>query len=141
LTDRGSNSRRSANMNQKKIFANKVLTYTFVVFLLCIGLDKLTQTNLITNWQMIVGPIVHFLLPLSLGTVVMIEGAIEIGLGILLVTKWKTYSLVLLVVTVLLVTIDLLILHHYNLAIHEVMFIAVLIAIRALDQEAMKSVE
>ena len=128
-------------MNQKKIFANKVLTYTFVVFLLCIGLDKLTQTNLITNWQMIVGPIVHFLLPLSLGTVVMIEGAIEIGLGILLVTKWKTYSLVLLVVTVLLVTIDLLILHHYNLAIHEVMFIAVLIAIRALDQEAMKSVE
>ncbi len=141
MTDRGSNSRRSANMNQKKIFANKVLTYTFVVFLLCIGLDKLTQTNLITNWQMIVGPIVHFLLPLSLGTVVMIEGAIEIGLGILLVTKWKTYSLVLLVVTVLLVTIDLLILHHYNLAIHEVMFIAVLIAIRALDQEAMKSVE
>lgn len=128
-------------MNQKNVFANKVLTYTFVVFLLCIGLDKITQTNLITNWQMIVGPIVHFLLPLNLDTVVMIEGAIEIGLGILLVTKWKTYSLVLLTVTVLLITVDLLILRYYNLAIHEVMFIAVLIAIRVLDKEPKKSVE
>lgn len=120
--------------------AGIVLTYTFVVFLFCIGLDKIVQTNLITNWQLIVGPTVQFLLPFSLGTVVMIEGAVEILLGILLLTRWKKYSIAVLVVTILLVIVDLFILHFYNLAIHEAMFIAVLAAIYLLDQESAHSV-
>lgn len=123
------------------ITADRVLTYTFAVFLFCIGLDKIVQTNLITNWQLIVGPVVHFLLPFSLGSVVMIEGVIEVLLGILLLTPWKKYSLAVLVVTILLVTIDLFILRYYNLAVHEGMFIAALIAIYLLDQESAHSAE
>ena len=123
------------------ILANRILTYSFVVFLFCIGLDKIVQTNLITSWQQIVGPAVHFLLPFSLGSVVMIEGAVEMLLGILLLTRWKKYGLAGLIVTIFLVIIDLFILRYYNLAVHEGMFIAVLIAIYALDQKSEHSAE
>ena len=123
-------------MNSSTILANRVLTYTFVVFLFCIGLDKIVQTDLITNWQMIVGPVVHFLLPVSLGSAVMIEGAVEVTLGLLLMTRWKTYAVALLALTIFLVTIDLFILRYYNLAVHEGMFMAVLTSIYILDRDA-----
>ena len=83
---------------------------------------------------MIVGPVVHFILPVSLGSVVMIEGAIEILSALLLLTRWKTYALTLLAVTIFLVTVDLFILRYYNLAVHEGMFMAVLTAIYILDR-------
>jgi uncharacterized membrane protein len=76
---------------------------------------------------------VHFFLPLSLASVVMIEGAVEILLGIFLLTPWKKYSLVLLIITISLVVADLFILRYYNLAIHEVMFIVVCGAMYLLD--------
>ncbi len=120
-------------MNTRTRIVDKVLTYTFVVFLFCIGLDKIVQTDLITNWQLIVGPVVHFLLPVGLGSVVMVEGVIEMLLGILLLTRLKTYAIALLAITIFLVTVDLFILHYYNLAVHEGMFIAVLITIYILD--------
>ena len=120
-------------MIKNYITANKVLTYSFAVFLFCIGFDKIIQTNLITNWQQIVGPVVHFLLPVNLGLVVMIEGMIEIFSGILLLTHWKKYSLLLLVSTITIVVIDLFMLRDYNLAIHEIMFVVVCVAIYVLD--------
>lgn len=123
-------------MKARGIDANRVLTYTFAVFLFCIGLDKIVQTDLITQWQSIVGPVVHFLIPLSLSSVVMIEGAVEIMLGALLLTRWKSGALAALGITILLVTVDLFILRYFNVAVHEVMFIAVLIAIFILDREA-----
>lgn len=113
--------------------ANSVLTYSFAVFLFCIGFDKIVQTNLITNWQQIVGPAVHVLLPINLGSIVMIEGAIEIILGVLLLTPWKKYSLGLLVSTIAIVVVDLFLLQDYNLAIHEIMFVVVCVAIYILD--------
>jgi hypothetical protein len=128
-------------MVTEKILARRVLTYTFVVFLFCIGLDKVVQINLITNWQLLVGPVIHFSLPFSLRSVVMIEGGIEVLLGILLLTPWKKYSLAVLVVTILLVTTDLFILRYYDLAVHEIIFIAVLVAIYLLDQEPAHSAE
>ena len=119
--------------------ANRVLTYSFAAFLFCIGFDKIVQTNLITNWQEIVGPVVHALLPINLGAIVMIEGAIEIILGILLLTPWKKYSLGLLVITIAIVVVDLFMLQDYNLAIHEIMFVVVCVAVYMLDREDTKT--
>ena len=47
----------------------------------------------------------------------MVEGTIEILLGILLLTRYKNIALVILSTTIVLITIDLFILHYYNLAI------------------------
>ncbi len=117
-------------MNSNTVLANRLLTYAFVIFLLCIGLDKIVQTNLITSWQTLVGPVVQFLLPFHLGTVVMIEGAIEILLGVLLLTRWQGISIAVLVVTIGLVAIDLFILRYYNLAIRELLLIAMCVAMK-----------
>ena len=126
-------------MIKNYILADKILTYSFVIFLLCIGFDKIVQTNLITSWQQIVGPVVHFLLPFNLGSIVMIEGAIEIILGILLLTRLKAYALALLIITIAIVVADLFILRYYDLAIHEIMFIVVCIAIYSMDTKMVKS--
>ena len=95
-----------------KNLAEKILTYTFTVFLFCIGADKILQTNLITDWQLLVGPFTHFLLPLSAGSIVMVEGAIELSFGILLLTRWKGITLILLAATILPVIGDLFYLHY-----------------------------
>ena len=117
-----------------KILANKVLTYTFVVFLLCIGCDKILHTNVISDWQSLVGPVVSFLLHASAGTVVMIEGVIELVLAVLLLTRWKAAGLAVLAFTIAMVTIDLIILHYFNLALREMILIVVCFAIYLLEE-------
>jgi uncharacterized membrane protein len=121
-------------MSNNKELANSLLTYTFVLFLFIIGFDKIIQTDFISNWQLLVGPIVHFLLPFSVGLIVMIEGVLEIILGILLLTRWKVLSLGLLVITIALIVADLFILHYYNLAIREVILIFMCGAIYLLEE-------
>jgi hypothetical protein len=121
-------------MFTNKILAGKLLTYTFVIFLLCIGSDKIFQTNLITDWQSLVGPVVRFLLPVGVGSIVMLEGAIEILLGISLLTPLKIPGLSALALTIALVTADLFVLRYFNLAIREIILIIVCFAIYLLDE-------
>ncbi|HUD02603.1 MAG TPA: hypothetical protein VMR46_01095 [Candidatus Paceibacterota bacterium] len=121
-------------MNTNKNIANKLLTYTFALFLFIIGFDKILQTDLISNWQTLVGPLTRFLLPLSAGSIVTVEGILEILLGMLLLTRWKKISLVFLVVTIGIVIVDLFILHYYNLAIREIILVMVCFAIYLLDE-------
>ena len=121
-------------MNTNKELASRLLTYTFAAFLLCIGFDKVVQTNFISDWQLLVGPLTHFLLPVSTGSIVMVEGCIEIVLGVLLVTRFKTTALILLILTIVIVTIDLFILHYNNLAIREIILVIVCAAIYLLDE-------
>ena len=120
-------------MNNKNL-AGKILTYTFAVFLFLIGTDKIAQTDLISNWQTLVGPFTHFLLPLSAGSIVRVEGFIEILLGILLLTPWKRISLVFLSATIMIVIGDLFFLHYYNLAIREIMLVIICFVIYLLDE-------
>jgi len=121
-------------MNSNKNLAGKILTYTFAIFLFVIGTDKIAQTDLISNWQSLVGPLTSFLLPLSASSIVMVEGTVEILLGILLLTPWKRTSLVFLVVTISIVIVDLFYLHFYNLAIREIILVIVCFAIYLLDE-------
>ena len=121
-------------MNNKKM-AGKLLTYTYVVFLFAIGFDKIVQTDLISSWQILVGPLTRFLLPfLSLGSIVMLEGVIEIALGILLLTRFKIAALGFLVVTIAIVIVDLFMLHYYNLAIREIILVVGCFAMYLLDE-------
>jgi len=121
-------------MRTNQMLASRLLTYTFAVFLLCIGTDKIVQTNLITDWQSLVGPVVHFLLPVDLGTIVMLEGVIELLLGVFLLTRWKAITLFVLMFTIAIVATDLLILRYNNLAIREVILIVVCFAMYLLDE-------
>ncbi len=122
-------------MGTNKNIANKLLTYTFAIFLFVIGFDKIVQTDLISNWSTLVGPLTHFLLPIKVGSIVMVEGVLEILLGILLLTRWKKISLAFLVVTIGIVIVDLFILHYYNLAIREIILVIVCFAIYLLDEQ------
>ena len=120
------------NASNKDI-AGVLLTYTFALFLFIIGSDKILQLNLISNWQSLVGPFTSFLLPLSPGNIVMVEGVVEILLGILLFTRFKKVSLLLLALTITIVIADLWYLHYYNLAIREIILVIVCLAIYLLD--------
>ena len=121
-------------MLTNKMLASKILTYTFFVFLMCIGSDKIFQSNFITDWQGLVGPVVSFLLPIGAGSVVMLEGAVEIILGISLLTRWKTTGLVILVITIAIITIDLFILGDSNLAIREIILMLICYVMYLLDE-------
>jgi uncharacterized membrane protein len=121
-------------MMTNKILADKLLTYTFVVFLFCIGADKIFQANLITNWQSLIGPVISFLMPMKAGSIVMFEGFIEILLGISLLTPWKKVGLTVLAITIALVAIDLFILGYINLAIREIILILVCAAMYLLEE-------
>ena len=125
-------------MGTNKNIANKLLTYTFALFLFVIGFDKILQIDLISNWPTLVGPLTHFLLPLSAGLIVMVEGAVEILLGILLLTRWKKISLAFLVVTIGIVIVDLFILRYYNLAIREIILVVLCFALYVLDEHTPK---
>ena len=125
-------------MNNNKNLAGRILTYTFAAFLFVIGTDKIAQIDLISNWQTLVGPFTHFLLPLSAGSIVMVEGAVEILLGILLLTPWKRTSLIFLVATIMIVIGDLFFLHYYNLAIREIMLVIVCFVIYLLDERTVE---
>jgi uncharacterized membrane protein len=122
-------------MKNNKQLVNKLLTYTFVIFLFTIGIDKVVQKNFISDWQSLIGPVVYFLSPLHASTIVIVEGIIEIMLGTLLLTRWKTGSLALLVLMIAIITTDLFILHYYNLAIREIILIIVCVAIYLLDRD------
>lgn len=121
-------------MNYNKNLANIILTYTFVIFLFAIGADKITQVDIISDWQSLVGPFTHFLLPLSAASIVTVEGAVEILLGILLLTPWKRIALIVLVATILIVIADLFYLHYNNLAIREIMLVIVCFVMYILDE-------
>ena len=121
-------------MNSNKNLAGKILTYTVAIFLFVIGIDKVAQLDFISNWQTLVGPFTHFLLPLSAGSIVTVEGVTEILLGILLLTPWKRISLVILVVTILIVIGDLFFLHYYNLARREIILVSVCFVMYLLDE-------
>ena len=122
-------------MNTNKNIAGKLLTYTFVVFLFAIGADKIMQANVITDWQTLVGPLTNFLLPRSAGNIVMVEGVVEIMLGVLLLTTWKRTALVILIVTICIIVVDLFALHYNNLAIREIILIIVCVAMYLLDEK------
>ena len=52
-------------LHSNKNIVGKMLTYAFAIFLFVIGTDKIAQTDLISNWQILVGPLTSFLLPIS----------------------------------------------------------------------------
>ena len=66
----------------------------------------------------------------------MVEGAVEILLGIFLLTRWKTVALAVLATTIVIVIVDLFALHFYNLAIREIMLVVVCYVIYLLDEPA-----
>jgi uncharacterized membrane protein YphA (DoxX/SURF4 family) len=60
------------------------ITYGLVAFLA--GLDKFF--HLLTNWDNYLSPIVASLVPVSIPTLMHVVGVIEMGVGLLILTRW-----------------------------------------------------
>jgi uncharacterized membrane protein YphA (DoxX/SURF4 family) len=65
--------------------AFNLLKYTFVILPIAAGLDKFS--NLLTNWEQYLNPVIAGLLPFPESTFMMIVGVIEIGAGIMVLKK------------------------------------------------------
>jgi hypothetical protein len=99
--------------------AVSLLRYTYAVFLLVMSVDKLVQVRFIDNWDKFIGPAVHALLPISNGAIVSFEGIVELGIIVLLLTKWFRIGILILIVAIIPVWIDLMILGFYDFALHD----------------------
>ena len=64
---------------------HNLLKYTFGIVPIVAGADKFT--NLLTNWEQYVNPLIASLLPISASVFMMIVGVIEIVAGIIVLKK------------------------------------------------------
>jgi len=79
-------------MNSNALFVRTILKYTFGLVPIIAGLDKFT--NILTDWSHYISSGFSEILPLEVGTFMMIIGVIEIIAGILVFIKPKIGGLV-----------------------------------------------
>lgn len=71
--------------NQKLANTFKLMKFTFVVLPIVAGADKFT--NMLTNWEQYINPLILDILPFSATTFMIIVGVIEIGAGVIVWMK------------------------------------------------------
>jgi len=81
-------------MNSNVVLVKTVLKYTFGLVPIIAGLDKFT--NLLTDWSQYVSSGFSEMMPLEVGTFMMIVGVIEIVAGILVFLRPKIGALVVM---------------------------------------------
>lgn len=80
------------NTNQKLSSVYKLLKAVFVIVPIVAGLDKFT--NILTNWEMYLNPILAKMLPFSPKVFMMAVGVIEIVAGVIVLVKPKIGSVI-----------------------------------------------
>jgi hypothetical protein len=117
-------------MNRNTRLATHILTYSFVAFLLAVGLDKALNLERLTDWELLVGPVSTTIFPFSAEVIVRIQGCIEVLLAALIVfSPWKRIALGLFIASTLLVILDLASHRFYILIVRDVFLIAATIAL------------
>jgi uncharacterized membrane protein YphA (DoxX/SURF4 family) len=102
---------------QKVVSIQNFLKYVFVVVPIVAGLDKFT--NLLTNWESYLSPLLLKMLPFSGHTFMMVVGVIEIAAGIMVFAKPRLGSVI---VSAWLVLIALSLLssgHNFDVAVRD----------------------
>lgn len=79
-----------SNQNVRQL--QTILRYTYGLVPIVAGLDKFT--NLLTDWSAYVGENIRGMLPVEVGTWMMVVGVIEIAAGILTLVRPRTGALV-----------------------------------------------
>lgn len=102
---------------QRIISIQNILKFTFVILPIAAGIDKFT--NILTNWEMYLSPVLLKMLPFSAHTFMMLVGVIEIAAGIIVFVRPRLGSYV---VTAWLVCIALNLLvsgHYLDVAVRD----------------------
>ncbi|MDB4991918.1 MAG: hypothetical protein JWL75_163 [Parcubacteria group bacterium] len=107
-----------------KISTN-ILRYTFVVFLLLIGGDKVLHTNWVAQWDQFIGPVgrtIYFHAPSYV--IITCQGVVEVTLGLLiLLTPFVRTMITLFIITIIFVLFDLFALGYVILALRDLLAI------------------
>lgn len=80
------------NTEQKLKPVYSLLKAVFIIVPIVAGLDKFT--NILTNWEMYLNPMLTGILPFSAKTFMMIVGLIEITVGFIVMVKPKIGSVI-----------------------------------------------
>ena len=93
------------------------LTYGLVAFLA--GLDKFF--NLLTNWQTYLSPAIANVLPVSGPTLMRSAGIVEMGVGILILTRWTRIGAYVASAWLLLIALNLVLTgSFFDIAVRDV---------------------
>ncbi len=107
---------------QKRVALSwNLLRYSYGAVILLAGLDKLLATNFIVDWQSYISPFVAGLLPVSTGVFLGAMGVIEIAVAILMLTKWPRIAGYLSVAWLLLISVNLVLMGHLDIAIRDIL--------------------
>jgi hypothetical protein len=96
----------------------RTLTYAYGLVLILIGLDKVTQLHLITDWAKYVSPLALSLIPLSANAIVTALGVAEIVVGICLFF-WRRAMAYVIIAVLLVIIVDLFSLGLYDIAARD----------------------
>ena len=97
----------------------KMLSYAYGAVLILIGLDKVLQSNLITDWIQYVSPLAQSVIPMDPLTIVITLGIAEVLVGALFFTRWVRVAAAVSIAVLLLIIVNLLDLGLYDIAARD----------------------
>lgn len=98
-----------------------LLRFAYGAVLVLAGLDKLFGTDLIVYWPKYVSPFVAGMLPVSIGVFLAAMGIVEIIVGLMMMTKFPRIAGFLSVAWLVLISVNLVLLHFFDIAIRDLL--------------------
>ena len=105
----------SSNLNLESLYRPLWLTYGLVPLLA--GLDKFL--NLLADWPKYLSPWVADLLPVSAQTFMYAVGIIEIGVGLMVLTRWTRLGAWIAAAWLVLIAVNLVTLGLFDIAVRD----------------------
>ena len=123
----------SSYTHQKTYNTWLLLKITYGLLFVIAGADKFF--NLIVNWEQYVNPILLETLPINLFTILVIVAAVEIVLGLLVLTKWTRKGAYGMAVWFLLIVVNLLaMMRYFDIAVRDAVLAVGAIALARLTE-------
>ena len=98
-----------------------LLRYSYGAVILLAGLDKVFATNLIVAWPQYISPFVLGILPVSVPVFLIAMGVIEVVVGLMLLTKFPRIAAYLTVAWLVLISVNLVLGGHVDVAIRDLL--------------------
>jgi uncharacterized membrane protein YphA (DoxX/SURF4 family) len=93
------------------------LRITFGAVPIVAGLDKFT--NLLTDWEKYLSPLIANLLPFSPTTFMLIVGIIEIVAGVVVLTRWTRLGAYVVAAWLVSIAVNLLLAGYFDIAVRD----------------------
>lgn len=117
--------------------AGTALKYSYGIVILLAGLDKMLGTNLIVSWPKYVSAFVEGMLPVSVGSFIVIIGIIEVAVALMMLTKYTRLAAYISIAWLLLISINLLMGGYVDVAIRDILLAVGAFALAKLQSEDM----